>query len=129
MSALKAQPIILIFKFYLYQHSNTRTINIFPCLEHFQTQSSYNPFPYPTLSPSLFNRLKMAAQATKAIFLVLLSIAVFGSQAALDAHYYDQTCPQADFIVAQTIRNASIFDPKVPARILRMFFHDCFIRV
>ncbi|CAO2821090.1 unnamed protein product [Amaranthus hypochondriacus] len=70
----------------------------------------------------------MALQAMKAIFLVLLSIAVFGSQAALHARYYDQTCPQAEFIVAQTIRNASIFDPKVPARILRMFFHDCFIR-
>ncbi|CAO2838929.1 unnamed protein product [Amaranthus hypochondriacus] len=71
----------------------------------------------------------MAALSTnKALFVVLLSMAVFASQAALDAHYYDQTCPQAEFIVAQTIRNASIFDPKVPARILRMFFHDCFIR-
>lgn len=70
----------------------------------------------------------MAAQATKFLFLGLFSLAVFHSHAALNAHYYDQTCPQAEYIVAQTIRNASIFDPKVPARILRMFFHDCFIR-
>lgn len=71
----------------------------------------------------------MAAQATRIVFLVLLSFGVFSCYAALDAHYYDQTCPQAEFIVSQTIRNASIFDPKVPARILRMFFHDCFVRV
>ena len=74
----------------------------------------------------------MAAQQTTFLFLsalLLLSIAVFQSQAALDAHYYDRTCPQAEFLIAQTVRNASIYDPKVPARILRMFFHDCFIRV
>ncbi|KMS99000.1 hypothetical protein BVRB_3g066080 [Beta vulgaris subsp. vulgaris] len=73
----------------------------------------------------------MAAQGTQTLFLsalIFLSIAVFCSQAALDAHYYDQTCPQAEYIIAQTIRNASIYDPKVPARLLRMFFHDCFIR-
>lgn len=51
------------------------------------------------------------------------------TEAILDPHYYDKPCPQAENIVSQTIRNASTFDPKVPARILRMFFHDCFIRV
>ncbi|XP_021765214.1 peroxidase 66-like [Chenopodium quinoa] len=73
----------------------------------------------------------MAAQDTKNLFLsalLLLSIAVFSCQAALDTHYYDQTCPQAEYIVAQTVRNASIYDSKSPARLLRMFFHDCFIR-
>ncbi|KNA11623.1 hypothetical protein SOVF_133580 [Spinacia oleracea] len=73
----------------------------------------------------------MAAQNSKIIFFsafILLSVAVFGSQAALDNHYYDQTCPQAEYIISQTVLNASIYDPKVPARLLRMFFHDCFIR-
>ncbi|BAU02421.1 hypothetical protein LR48_Vigan10g081900 [Vigna angularis] len=50
------------------------------------------------------------------------------SQAELDAHYYDKTCPQAENIISDTVLSASKFDPKVPARILRMFFHDCFIR-
>ena len=49
--------------------------------------------------------------------------------AALDAQYYYQTCPEAEKIILDTVRNASMHDPKVPARILRMFFHDCFIRV
>ncbi|PWA96214.1 peroxidase superfamily protein [Artemisia annua] len=60
-------------------------------------------------------------------FLLILAVVPF-SRAALNAHYYDQTCPQAESIIFQTIRNASIYDPKVPARLLRMFFHDCFIR-
>ncbi|KAK4350799.1 hypothetical protein RND71_030112 [Anisodus tanguticus] len=50
------------------------------------------------------------------------------SSATLGVQYYDQTCPHAEDIIYQTICNASIYDPKVPARILTMFFHDCFIR-
>ncbi|KFK26799.1 hypothetical protein AALP_AA8G295000 [Arabis alpina] len=50
------------------------------------------------------------------------------SVAALDAHYYDQSCPAAEKIILETVRNATLYDPKVPARLLRMFFHDCFIR-
>ncbi|XP_074319639.1 peroxidase 66-like [Silene latifolia] len=73
----------------------------------------------------------MAAQVTKTVFFtsfLILSISVLFSQGALDGHYYDQTCPQAESIIAQAVRNATIFDPKVPPRLLRMFFHDCFIR-
>ncbi|KAM3682379.1 hypothetical protein ACB098_12G069400 [Castanea mollissima] len=44
--------------------------------------------------------------------------------ALLYAHYYDKTCPQAENIILGTVYNASMHDPKVPARILRMFFHD-----
>lgn len=115
MSALKVlNP--LLSKVY-----STRTIN---------TSSSLRIHAYPPAFQQFSTLLnsKMAAQASKLIFFILLS-SVFGSQAALNAHYYDQTCPQAEFIVAQTVRNASIYDPKVPARLLRMFFHDCFIRV
>ncbi|KAI4351824.1 hypothetical protein L6164_006135 [Bauhinia variegata] len=58
------------------------------------------------------------------LFMTLVSL----SEGELDAHFYDLTCPQLETIVSETVRNASIHDPKVPARILRMFFHDCFIR-
>ncbi|KAK8267214.1 hypothetical protein V6Z12_D12G297600 [Gossypium hirsutum] len=60
------------------------------------------------------------------IFLGLMT--VLGSQAALDVHYYDRTCPEAEKIIRYTVLNASMHDAKVPARILRMFFHDSFIR-
>ncbi|KAF5731119.1 putative Peroxidase 66 precursor [Tripterygium wilfordii] len=73
----------------------------------------------------------MAVCALKVFFLTItlfLFAIISPSKAALDAHYYDQTCPQAEKIIAETVCNASVHDPKVPARILRMFFHDCFIR-
>ncbi|KAL1342560.1 peroxidase 66 [Arachis duranensis] len=60
------------------------------------------------------------------IFFLLNSLSL--SKAELQADYYDQTCPQLEKIIADTVLNASKHDPKVPARILRMFFHDCFIR-
>ncbi|KAB1210771.1 Peroxidase 66 [Morella rubra] len=60
------------------------------------------------------------------IFLLLMMVSL--SKAVLNAHYYDQTCPQAEKIIVDTVYNASKHDPKVPARLLRMFFHDCFIR-
>ncbi|KAI3720771.1 hypothetical protein L2E82_31764 [Cichorium intybus] len=69
---------------------------------------------------------KIAISAIAA-FILIQTVVPF-SEAALTANYYDQTCPQAENIIFQTVGNASIFDPKVPARLLRMFFHDCFIR-
>ncbi|XP_030518879.1 peroxidase 66 [Rhodamnia argentea] len=73
----------------------------------------------------------MAALALKpcsCVIIALLLAMVSISKAVLDAHYYDQTCPQAEKIILQTVENATRHDPKVPARLLRMFFHDCFIR-
>ncbi|XP_028768577.1 peroxidase 66-like [Neltuma alba] len=61
------------------------------------------------------------------LLLTLLSVPLV-SKAELYAHYYDQTCPQLEKIISEAVLNASKYDPKVPARILRMFFHDCFIR-
>ncbi|KAL9997210.1 putative peroxidase [Helianthus debilis subsp. tardiflorus] len=69
----------------------------------------------------------MAISPFTAVVLILTVVPF--SEAALTAHYYHQTCPQAENIIYQTIRNASIYDPKVPDRLLRMFFHDCFIRI
>ncbi|GFP84766.1 peroxidase 66 [Phtheirospermum japonicum] len=59
---------------------------------------------------------------------ILLLVAIFQSGATLNPHYYDETCPQAELIIDQVVREAAKNDPKVPARLLRMFFHDCFIR-
>ncbi|KAI3959662.1 hypothetical protein MKW92_017794 [Papaver armeniacum] len=68
----------------------------------------------------------MGYSSATVVFLFLIVIPL--SIAVLDSHYYDQTCPQAEHIIADTIRNASLYDSKVPARLLRMFFHDCFVR-
>ncbi|XP_057424986.1 peroxidase 66 [Lotus japonicus] len=67
--------------------------------------------------------------AKNIIQIIFLLFTIFSlSKAELHAHYYDQTCPQLEKIVSETVLEASNHDPKVPARILRMFFHDCFIR-
>ncbi|CAJ2630102.1 unnamed protein product [Trifolium pratense] len=71
--------------------------------------------------------IKLPAENTFPIIFLLLALFSL-SKAELHAHYYDQTCPQLEKIISETVLNASIHDPKVPARILRMFFHDCFIR-
>lgn len=71
----------------------------------------------------------MAAKNLVCAIISLLLVSLGQAKAALNAHYYDQTCPQAEKIILDAVRNASMHDPKVPARILRMFFHDCFIRV
>ncbi|KAK6936387.1 hem peroxidase, partial [Dillenia turbinata] len=60
--------------------------------------------------------------------LVVLSCVLPLYEAVLDAHFYDQTCQQAEDIILKTVHNASINDPKVSAHILQMFFHDSFIR-
>uniref|UniRef100_A0A1J3FBI2 Peroxidase n=1 Tax=Noccaea caerulescens TaxID=107243 RepID=A0A1J3FBI2_NOCCA len=67
------------------------------------------------------------AFSKKLIFAMIFTVFVT-SEAALDAQYYDRSCPVAEKIILETVRNATLYDPKVPARLLRMFFHDCFIR-
>ncbi|KAI8541113.1 hypothetical protein RHMOL_Rhmol08G0037200 [Rhododendron molle] len=46
----------------------------------------------------------------------------------LSLNYYDQKCPNAESIVAKAVKDAMMKDQTVPAAILRMHFHDCFIR-
>ncbi|XP_047329238.1 peroxidase 66 [Impatiens glandulifera] len=63
------------------------------------------------------------------IILVLMAITITNAQVLrLDAHFYNDSCPQAEDIIRETLINSIARDPKVPPRILRMFFHDCFIR-
>lgn len=48
---------------------------------------------------------------------------------SLSLNYYEKTCPDVEFIVAKTVKAAKAEDKTVPAALLRMLFHDCFIRV
>ncbi|XP_028055453.1 peroxidase 5-like isoform X2 [Camellia sinensis] len=42
--------------------------------------------------------------------------------------YYHRSCPQAEEIIANMMENFTSADQRVPARIIRMHFHDCFVR-
>ena len=80
----------------------------------------------------------MAVRITEASMLlvvIVISICIGSGSGRADAlttlskDHYKKTCPSAETVIRDTIRNATQFDPKIPARILRMHFHDCFIRV
>ncbi|XP_073285902.1 peroxidase 64 [Primulina huaijiensis] len=63
----------------------------------------------------------------------LVSIILFSSTLitclnALSVNYYHQTCPEAESTVAKYVKKGMLNDRTVPAALLRMHFHDCFIR-
>jgi peroxidase len=47
----------------------------------------------------------------------------------LDPHFYDQSCPHAQHIVASIVGKAHYQDPRMAASLLRLHFHDCFVKV
>ncbi|KAE9617259.1 putative peroxidase [Lupinus albus] len=62
--------------------------------------------------------------------IVMLIMVTFTTSvaSALSVNYYDHTCPQVESIVAGAVHKATFNDKTVPAAMLRMHFHDCFIR-
>lgn len=49
--------------------------------------------------------------------------------ADLQVGFYNSTCPNAESIVQQVVQNRLRTDPSITAALLRMHFHDCFVRV
>ncbi|XP_077231317.1 peroxidase 64-like [Tasmannia lanceolata] len=47
---------------------------------------------------------------------------------SLSLNYYDQTCPKAESTITNVVKQAMMADKTVSAALLRMHFHDCFIR-
>ncbi|KAK4601012.1 hypothetical protein RGQ29_010552 [Quercus rubra] len=63
---------------------------------------------------------------------ILVALALFilfsSSVNALSLNYYDKTCPRLESTITSAVKNAMTNDKTVPAALLRMHFHDCFIR-
>ncbi|KAL3820614.1 hypothetical protein ACJIZ3_006519 [Penstemon smallii] len=47
---------------------------------------------------------------------------------ALSMNHYEKTCPNVEDVVAKVVKDAISKDRTVPAAVLRLHFHDCFIR-
>ncbi|XAR64217.1 Peroxidase [Bertholletia excelsa] len=73
----------------------------------------------------------MAAAFNFALALSLLLLLFSASTLivnALSVDYYHQTCPMVESAITEVVKEAMLNDRTVPAALLRMHFHDCFIR-
>ncbi|KAL2348644.1 hypothetical protein Fmac_002644 [Flemingia macrophylla] len=59
---------------------------------------------------------------------LIIMFSVVSTSNSLSFNYYQKTCPDLEFIVAKTVKDATAKDKTAPAALLRMHFHDCFIR-
>ncbi|XP_078161142.1 peroxidase superfamily protein [Carex rostrata] len=60
------------------------------------------------------------------VSLLIFSVLHVGS--GLSLNYYDKTCPNYEATVTAAVKQAMVTDNTVPAALLRMHFHDCFVR-
>lgn len=61
--------------------------------------------------------------------LIIISLSFCSLTNSLSLNYYHKTCSNVESIVAQVVKDAVSKDTTVPAALLRLHFHDCFIRV
>lgn len=62
---------------------------------------------------------------------IILPSEATGQGLGNDLHvgFYSKTCPQVEDIVSDVVKRFQAQDPKLPPALLRLFFHDCFVKV
>ncbi|KAJ1253577.1 hypothetical protein BS78_K231700 [Paspalum vaginatum] len=64
--------------------------------------------------------------------LLLLAVLLLASAGAasgtLSSMFYEASCPKAYDIVRRVIQDARVTDPRIPASLIRLHFHDCFVQ-
>jgi peroxidase len=69
--------------------------------------------------------------ATRGVMVALLLAAVAAScaTAQLQEKFYSESCPSVEEVVRKEMVRALSLAPSIAAPLLRMHFHDCFVRV
>ncbi|CAH9100135.1 unnamed protein product [Cuscuta europaea] len=73
-------------------------------------------------------KVVLCLAAAAAYVLCLLFQEGVAAERELMVGFYSQTCPNAESVVASVVKEASKIDPRVPAMLLRLHFHDCFVQ-
>ena len=73
--------------------------------------------------------LGLLLAARCALLLALAGAASAGGGVALSSAFYDASCPGAHDVVRRVIQDARVSDPRIPASLIRLHFHDCFVNV
>ena len=74
--------------------------------------------------------MAMAASACKGLLLMALAAAVLSTASAtLQYDFYSSSCPQAEEVVRNATMKIIAGNPTMGAAFVRLFFHDCFVRV
>ena len=93
-----------------------------------QTHQAHHPLPvlFHTLPPPTMANSR-ASSLTSVI--VVFFLCTCSARAQLSADFYLTTCPNLQSTVQNAMRAAIGDDPRLPASIIRLFFHDCFVNV
>jgi hypothetical protein len=73
--------------------------------------------------------LTVATTALVLLLVLLATPATVAKGSGLSVGFYKKLCPKAEKVVRRTVTKAFEKEPGTPADIIRLFFHDCFVRV